>query len=148
MSRFDYVKYDEEANNIQAVFKDEVMRVEAIIGHLIKDPRSNALALTAHEECHMWIGKGIRNDQIERNGSAELQEEIKEERKNVSAPVITLVDDELDIMKSAHYKVYYQFGQPLVMDHESYIEETKVSGFIRGELLTKEQYALELCRIK
>ena len=41
----------------------------------LKSPRTVALALTKLEECYMWIGKAIRDDQIERNGSAELQEE-------------------------------------------------------------------------
>jgi hypothetical protein len=30
---------------------------------------------TKLEEAYMWIGKAVRDDQIERNGSAELLEE-------------------------------------------------------------------------
>ena len=75
MSRFDYTKYDEEANSIQASFKGMVSVMEAAIERDVKCLRSKALALTKLEEVYMWIGKGIRNDQITRNGSAELQEE-------------------------------------------------------------------------
>lgn len=41
--------------------------------------RAKALAVTKLEECYMWIGKAIRDEQIARNGSAELMEERKDE---------------------------------------------------------------------
>jgi len=41
---------------------------------LLLSPRAKALAITKLEEVYMWIGKAIRDDQIKRNGSAELQE--------------------------------------------------------------------------
>lgn len=75
MSRFDYVKYDGFAERLQNEFKLAVGAMEISINSHIKCERSKALALTKLEECYMWIGKGIRNDQIERNGSAPLQEE-------------------------------------------------------------------------
>ena len=75
MSRFDYVKYDEQAVQIQNNFKDDVTQIETHIKMQLKSPRAVALALTKLEECYMWIGKAIRDDQIARNGSAELQEE-------------------------------------------------------------------------
>lgn len=74
MSRFDYVKYDAQAVEDQAHFKDQVSDLEANILE-IQCGRSRSLALTKLEECYMWIGKGIREDQISRNGGAELQEE-------------------------------------------------------------------------
>ena len=77
MSRFDYVKYDEEAVQIQNNFKDDVTQIETHIKMQLKSPRAVALALTKLEEFYMWVGKAIRDDQIERNGSAELQEERK-----------------------------------------------------------------------
>jgi hypothetical protein len=43
--------------------------------NLLKAPRYCALANTKLEEVFMYIGKAIRDDQIARNGSAELQEE-------------------------------------------------------------------------
>lgn len=73
--RFDYVRYDERAINDQNVLKFNAENLEILVDHLIKCPRSKALAMTKLEEAYMWIGKGIRNDQIERNGNAESQEE-------------------------------------------------------------------------
>lgn len=75
MSRFDYVKYDSEAIHQQACFKARCETIEAEINDFVKCPRSKALALTKLEEVYMWIGKGIRNDQVERNESTSLQEE-------------------------------------------------------------------------
>lgn len=74
MSRFDYVKYDAIAESEQTLAKENVTELEMLIDSL-KSPRAKALALTKLEECYMWIGKAIRDDQIARNGSAELQEE-------------------------------------------------------------------------
>lgn len=73
-TRFDYIAYDETASTCQHVFKRELTLFEDAVENLIKCPRSKALALTKIEEAYMWIGKGIRNDQIARNGSAPLQE--------------------------------------------------------------------------
>ena len=77
ISRFDYVAYDQEAQSTQNLFKAQVQDFEHLVNIHIDDPRSKALAMTHLEEVYMWIGKGIRNDQINRNGSAELQEERK-----------------------------------------------------------------------
>jgi hypothetical protein len=77
MSRFDYVKYDEEAQQLQNAHKGNL---ESIAGHIeasLVSPRAKALALTKLEECYMWIGKAIRDDQISRNGSALPREERK-----------------------------------------------------------------------
>lgn len=78
MSRFDYVKYDESAIIDQNLFKEQVSILEMRIDTLAS-PRARALAITALEECYMWIGKAIRDDQIARNGSAPLQEECRDE---------------------------------------------------------------------
>ncbi len=75
MSRFDYVKYDEDSQAIQEAFKKMATGIERAIEKGIKSPRAKASAITNLEVCYMWIGKGIRDDQIARNGSAELQEE-------------------------------------------------------------------------
>ena len=74
MSRFDYVAYDEQAQAQQLEAKEQAIVLESLIEDS-KSPRAKALALTKLEECYMWIGKAIRDDQIERNGSAELQED-------------------------------------------------------------------------
>lgn len=75
-SRFDYVKYDDVALDQQQHAKCLMSDAERMIDGL-KSPRSKALAITKLEEVYMWIGKAIRDDQIARNGSAELQEERK-----------------------------------------------------------------------
>ena len=74
MSRFDYVKYDDEAQEDQMAMKVLTEGLEEAINSVIKSPRAKALALTKLEEVYMWIGKGIRDDQIVRNGTAPLQE--------------------------------------------------------------------------
>lgn len=83
MSRFDYVKYDARAMDDQATAKNRVTDLETFIegigyaqGTLSKEcARAKALAITKLEECYMWIGKAVRDDQIARNGSAPLQED-------------------------------------------------------------------------
>lgn len=76
MSRFDYVRYDDQAQKTQDQFKAAMISIEAMI-ETLKNGRAKALALTKIEECYMWIGKAIRDEQIERNGLAELMEERK-----------------------------------------------------------------------
>lgn len=73
-NRFDYVAYDEKAVDYQKAFKNMFMDLEAMASNCIESPRAKALVLTKLEEAYMWIGKGIRDDLITRNGSAELQE--------------------------------------------------------------------------
>lgn len=71
MSRFDYVEYDQIAKVQQDYFKHEVEVLEkAIEQH--KNGRAKALALTALEECYMWIGKMIRDDQVGRNNGSHI----------------------------------------------------------------------------
>ena len=72
--RFDYVKYDDQANETQSLFKEAVTQIAADIEVNIKSPRAKALALTNLEQVYMWIGKGIRDDQVARNGGADLEE--------------------------------------------------------------------------
>lgn len=78
MSRFDYVKYDEQAIADQAQAKKQFEDLEHFCSYALKSPRAKALVLTKLEEAYMWIGKAIRDDQIARNGSAPLQEERKD----------------------------------------------------------------------
>lgn len=103
MSRFDYVKYDPSAQEAQMELKLAAQKVEAtmialdeaqaamfeLIGkHLGEQGRAHDLAVDALAEacltdkCYdhlqqsfMWCGVGLRDDQIKRNGGAELQEE-------------------------------------------------------------------------
>lgn len=65
MSRFDYVQYDPAAIGLQEQAKELCVDLERFI-EASPDGRAKALALTALEECYMWIGKAIRDDQIRR----------------------------------------------------------------------------------
>lgn len=75
MSRFDYVQYDEKAQNLQSMAKNHVTVIELLLTGNLPNSREKSLALTKLEEAYMWIGKAIRDDQITRNGSAEPQEQ-------------------------------------------------------------------------
>jgi len=68
MIRFDYVKYDDSAKSDQETFKEIVSTLENNIMTRLESPRATALALTKLEECYMWIGKAVRDDQISRGG--------------------------------------------------------------------------------
>lgn len=74
MSRFDYVQYDDHAADFQALVKEKFIELEATLKTL-KDGRAKSLVMISLEEAYMWSGKAIRDEQIERNGSAEPQEE-------------------------------------------------------------------------
>jgi len=78
VSRFDYVQYDEQAAMKQEHFKGLVTALEAKVEEYLPNGRAKALVLTNLEEVYMWIGKGIRDEQIARNGSAPLQERRKD----------------------------------------------------------------------
>ncbi len=79
MSRFDYVKYDDFAIKRQEMAKEIVIALEHTIDTIPWDDRqasarSRALALQALEECYMWIGKAVRDDQVARNAATALIE--------------------------------------------------------------------------
>lgn len=65
VSRLNFVKYDSESLRKNEELKYAVQNVER---HLLELPecRERSLAMTAMEEMFMWIGKTIRNDQLER----------------------------------------------------------------------------------
>jgi hypothetical protein len=69
VSRFDYVTYDEKAQQESLEAKDLVTNLENFIETELGGGREQALALTKLEECFMWIGKAIRNKQISLNFS-------------------------------------------------------------------------------
>lgn len=77
MSRFNYVKYDEQSIQAQNELKTQFENLEAAVNCLLPDGRAKSLVLTNLEEAYMWCGKGIRDAQIKRNGSAEEQPERK-----------------------------------------------------------------------
>lgn len=76
-NRFDYVKYDGIAQTTQESCKDLFGQLEKYVEASLVNGRAKALVLTKLEEAYMWIGKAIRDEQIARNGCAELQEERK-----------------------------------------------------------------------
>jgi hypothetical protein len=71
MKRLDYVKYDEQSIANQELFKRHCEKLVFAI-EMLNEGRAKSLALTKLEECYMWIGKALRDSQIERNGSSEL----------------------------------------------------------------------------
>ena len=74
MSRFNYIRYDDQSLAIQQHAKIQAGFLEDTINKLVSD-RAKELALNHLEECYMWIGKAIRDDQIARRAEVVLQEE-------------------------------------------------------------------------
>jgi hypothetical protein len=74
-SRFDYVRYDDRATNVQGTLKTKFQEIEAYAEAFMESPRAKALFMTKLEEAYMWAGKAIRDDQVKRNGTTELQEQ-------------------------------------------------------------------------
>lgn len=74
MNRFDYVKYDYQSQKLQDQLKNNMQTILRMM-YVLPEGRARSLAFTALEEAYMWMGKAIRDDQIARNGKAELQEE-------------------------------------------------------------------------
>lgn len=72
-NRFDYVAYDQEAAAKQAQMKDKFVELTSLIEANLYGGRAKALVLTKLEEAYMWIGKAIRDEQVDKRG-ATLQE--------------------------------------------------------------------------
>ena len=70
MSRFNYVKYDQESVQKQEEAKKICENLETLIESLGVG-RPQALALTALEETYMWIGKAVRDNQVKRGSQVE-----------------------------------------------------------------------------
>lgn len=68
-SRFDYIKYDQVSQKHQEIAKEQVIFLEKFI-ETFADSTNRANAIEALEECYMWIGKVIRDDQLKRNEDA------------------------------------------------------------------------------
>lgn len=71
MSRFDYVKYDEQSIKKQADLKALFEEVERLVEVSIPDGRAKSLVLTYLEIAYMWTGKAIRDEQIGRGVQVE-----------------------------------------------------------------------------
>lgn len=63
MSRFDYIKYDQHAQDLSDMFKQRFVELE---GYIMNTPASTyrMWAIGALETCFMYIGKCIRDDQL------------------------------------------------------------------------------------
>lgn len=72
--RFDYVRYDDKAQAQQDELKKLVVGLGEAIDRVLKPGRERSLAQTKLEEVYMRIGRAVRDEQVERNGSAPLEE--------------------------------------------------------------------------
>jgi hypothetical protein len=73
-NRFDYVRYDEISMNKQAEFKAAFIGLEQLVAQSLCKGRASALVLTKLEEAYMWVGKSIRDEQLEVRHNGELEE--------------------------------------------------------------------------
>ncbi len=64
MNRFDYISYTDKSQKLSDERKKLSEDYEQLINQL-PNSREKSLALTKLEECFMWIGKAIRNMQVE-----------------------------------------------------------------------------------
>lgn len=69
--RFSYVKYDAEAARKSEAFKQSFEILEAQVEETLPAGREKSLVHTKLEEAFMWVGKAIRNEQIERDSQTE-----------------------------------------------------------------------------
>ena len=67
MNRFDYVKYDDNALCKQDSFKSLFKQVEALVEESLPDGRAKSLVFTYLEITYMWVGKALRDEQINRD---------------------------------------------------------------------------------
>jgi len=74
MKTFSYVRYDQEAVQKQELAKTMCEQLETFI-HGLGAGRPQSLASTKLEECYMWIGKAIRDEQLRRTPETPHQPE-------------------------------------------------------------------------
>lgn len=67
MSRFDYIRYDDQSIAVATHFRDKFVDLEDSVNTLLsaKQGRHKALVMTKLEEAYMWVGKAIRGEQLE-----------------------------------------------------------------------------------
>ena len=77
MSRFDYVKYDATAIDKQEILKSAAIAFEKAIEECLPFTKDTIAAKTKAinhlEISYMWCGKAVRDEQISRNTSVEIQ---------------------------------------------------------------------------
>lgn len=79
MSRFDYVKFDEKSVKDITSIKSMFEILELNIVSTLEPGRARALALTSLEEAYMWVGKAVRDTQVERGDSTPQEDRIATE---------------------------------------------------------------------
>lgn len=62
-NRFDYIEYNERSQKLSDERKRVSQDYETLIEEL-PNSREKSIALTKLEECFMWVGKAIRNIQV------------------------------------------------------------------------------------
>jgi hypothetical protein len=67
MGIFDYIKYDQKSQDVSEIARQQCVILEKLIKDNIQDPAQKQKAINHLEICFMYIGKGIRDDQIARN---------------------------------------------------------------------------------
>ena len=68
MSRFDFIEYDDISIQQQVNFKDQFTKIVNDIEAISTgNQRASLIALVKLEECYMWVGKAIRDNQVIRN---------------------------------------------------------------------------------
>lgn len=72
--RFDYIAFDEGAQNVQALFKEKFEDLEMLC-ETLQEGRAKSLIMTKLEEAYMWIGRAIHDEQVTRGYRAQLNDE-------------------------------------------------------------------------
>ena len=73
-SRFDYVSYDKRSIDEQTAIKANCQELEHCVDNILPDSRWKSLFMTHLEIAYMAVGKAIRDEQIKRDESTELEE--------------------------------------------------------------------------
>lgn len=68
MSRFDYIKYDQQSQNTQQTLKKHFEAIEKVLCEDLPVGLEKDLAMMKLEEAYMWVGKAIKEEQIGRLG--------------------------------------------------------------------------------
>jgi hypothetical protein len=71
MSEFDYIKFDFDAHTMQLRFKFMFQSIKQEVDKL-PPGRAKDLVCIKLEEAYMWVGKAIRDEQIERERIREM----------------------------------------------------------------------------
>lgn len=68
--RFNFVTYDDQSKEKSEAIKKAVANLEDVVeNNLQGDSRAKSILLTKLEECFMWVGKAVRDDQLKRSGA-------------------------------------------------------------------------------